>query len=113
MPNNKDQIEKARNLITNVVNTYCIKYNYEYNRIAIKNQRSRLGSCSSRKNLNFNWQIIKFPQEVMEYVVLHELAHLVHQNHSKEYWKEVEKLDPGYKIHHTWIKSHGHKLIKF
>ena len=105
--------KKAREIITNIVEKLCGENNYKYNRIVIKNQRTRLGSCSSKGNLNFNWQIIKLPQVAMEYVVKHEIAHLIHQNHSKDFWGEVRKLDPNYKENHRWVRENVHKYIKF
>ncbi len=100
-------------LIKEAVSKIADIHGYKFNRIFIKNQKTRLGSCSSNKNLNFNWQICKFPGEVMEYIIKHELAHLVHQNHKKEFWSEVEKIDPNYKEHHKWIKLNAHKYLKF
>ncbi len=109
----KEQREYARSIITKKVNSLCVKYGYTYNRIAIKNTKTRLGSCSSKKNLNFNWQIIKFPEPVMNYVIIHEVAHLKYQNHKKEFWNEVERMDSDYKKHHKWIKQNSNKYIKF
>lgn len=103
----------ARRVITKIVNDLCGVYNLEFNRIAIKNTRSRLGSCSSKMNLNFNWQITKFPREYLEYVVKHEVAHLKHQNHSKDFWSFLARLDPEYKKHHKWIKNNSPKVLKF
>ena len=113
--NRKERVlrELARKEITTLVNFFCERYNYTYNRIAIKNQKTRLGSCSTKKNLNFNWQITKFPRAVKEYIIKHEIAHLVHQNHSKNFWEEVEMLDPNYRENHKWIRNHAHKYIKY
>jgi len=109
----KELREEARQIISEIVDRVCSTHGYSYNRIAIKNTRSRLGSCSSKMNLNFNWQIIKFPKNIMEYVIKHEVAHLKHQNHSKNFWQEVEKLDPDYKANHKWIRQNAHKYLKF
>lgn len=105
--------EHARLIITKLVDEFCSEYGYAYNRIFIKNQRTRLGSCSSNRNLNFNWQIIKFPRNIMEYIIKHELAHLVHLNHSNDFWKELERLDPNYKLHHNWIRKNVQKYVNF
>lgn len=105
--------EKYSALIKETVSEFAEKYGYKFNRVFIKNQRTRLGSCSSNMNLNFNWQICKFPKEIMEYVIKHELAHLVHQNHKREFWSEVERIDSNYKEHHKWIKLNAHKYLKF
>lgn len=108
----KENRKKAREIITLKVIHYAKLYSFKFNRIAIRNQKTRLGSCSSKGNLNFNWQIIKFPEEAMNYVIIHELCHLKHHNHSKNYWNEVAKIMPDYKIHHKWIRKNSHSLIK-
>lgn len=114
MPINDFELrERYSDLIRETVSLLANKHGYKFNKIFIKNQKTRLGSCSSNKNLNFNWQICKFPKKIMEYVIKHELAHLVHQNHKKEFWDEVKKIDANYKIHHKWIKLHAHKYLKF
>ncbi len=82
-----------------------------YGRITIRNQRSRWGSCSSRGNLNFNCLLMLVPAEVMDYVVVHELCHRKHMNHSQQFWAEVEKLIPDYKAHRQWLKEQGTPLI--
>ena len=107
----KENKEIARNIITTAVDSIAKRHGYAYNRIAIRNQKTRLGSCSSKKNLNFNWQIIKFPKSIMEYVIKHELAHLAQPNHSRYFWKELEKIDPNYKKHHDWVMENAHKYI--
>ncbi len=68
-----------------------------YNHIFIKDQKTRWGSCSARGNLNFNWKLILVGEEELDYVVVHELAHLKQMNHSPEFWREVEKILPDYK----------------
>lgn len=105
--------EEARIIITEAVDRYCEEFGYKYNRIAIKNQKTRLGSCSSLGNLNFNWQIAKFPQKIMDYVVKHEIAHLKHQNHSKHFWAAVHEMDNNFKEHHKWIRENVQKYLKF
>lgn len=76
-------------------------------RITIKNQKTRWGSCSNRKNLNFNYKLAYMPQEIMDYVVVHELAHLRHMNHSREFWELVEQYIPDYREWRKWLKEHG------
>lgn len=109
----KQARERARQVISTLVDDVCLEFGHEYNRIAIRNQRSRLGSCSSQKNLNFNWQIVKFPFEMMRYIVVHEVAHLAHQNHSKSFWAEVERMDTEFKVHHKWIKTNAKDYLVF
>ncbi len=72
-------------------------YGYQYNRISIRNQKSRWGSCSSKKNLNFNYKILFLPPEICDYIVVHELCHLKELNHSRFFWDLVFKTIPDYK----------------
>ncbi|MCX8055629.1 MAG: M48 family metallopeptidase [Ignavibacteria bacterium] len=77
----------------------------KYNRISIKNTVSRWGSCSSLGNLNFNWKLAFAPLEVIDYIIIHELSHLRHLNHSSDFWNEVRKYCPEYKKHKKWLKD--------
>ncbi len=80
-------------------------------RITIRSQRSRWGSCSAMGNLNFNCLLMLAPEEVLDYVVVHELCHRKEMNHSPRFWAEVEKLCPDYKTHKKWLKDNGNSLI--
>lgn len=86
-------------------------FGFRYRSIRIKNQSTRFGSCSSRGNLNFNWKAIMAPKEVIDYLLVHELAHLKEMNHSEKFWSTVEKACPDYKRHRKWLKSSGHTLL--
>lgn len=79
-----------------IIQKYQELYPYEYKKITIKNLTSRWGSCSSKKNLNFNYRIIFLPQPEAEYLVVHELCHLKEMNHSKRFWNLVAKAFPNY-----------------
>lgn len=81
--------------------------------IHIKDQRSRWGSCSSKKNLNFNWRLIMAPEPVLDYVVIHELCHLKHMDHSAAFWELVESICPEYKQYKRWLKDRGENLYLF
>jgi predicted metal-dependent hydrolase len=72
-------------------------YGFDYNKISIRNSRSRWGSCSEKKNLNFNYKIIFLPEDLLNYIIVHELCHLGEMNHSKRFWNLVEKAIPDYK----------------
>ncbi|MBQ8597165.1 MAG: M48 family metallopeptidase, partial [Lachnospiraceae bacterium] len=84
-----------------------------YEDIRIKDQKSRWGSCSSKGNLNFNWRIVMAPEPVCDYVVIHELCHLVHLDHSERFWKLVESICPGYEQYKKWLKTNGSRLYPF
>lgn len=75
-------------------------------RISVRNQRSRWGSCSRRGTISLNWRLIQAPPFVRDYIVLHELAHLRHMNHSSRFWREVALLCPGYLDAEKWLKQH-------
>ena len=81
-----------------------------YSRITIRDQKTRWGSCSSRGTLSFNWRLMLAPPAVLDYVVLHELCHLTHMNHSKDFWNLVASIMPDYKLHRKWLKEHGREL---
>ncbi len=79
-------------------------------RISIRSQKTRWGSCSGRGNLNFNWKLILMPPEILDYVVVHELAHRKQMNHSPLFWAEVERILPDYRIRRQWLKEHGREV---
>lgn len=81
-----------------------------YGRVAIREQRTRWGSCSSKRNLNFNWKLVLAPPEALEYVVIHELCHLKDFNHSERFWSEVRLRMPEYEIWKKWLHAHGKEL---
>ena len=85
----------------------------KYNRITVKDTSTRWGSCSIDKNLSFSWRLALAPRDVMEYVVVHELCHLIEMNHSPKFWKLVYKICPDYFVAKTWLKKHGKDLHHF
>lgn len=92
---------------------YAEKLKVSYNRITVKEQKTRWGSCSSKGNLNFNWRVIMAPIEIVDYLVVHELCHLIHMNHSKDFWALVESILSDYEKRQLWLKENGNKLILF
>lgn len=82
----------------------------DYNRISIRDQKTRWGSCSAKGNLNFNWKLSLMPPEILDYVVVHELAHRREMNHSARFWSQVEQVLPDYKERRRWLKEHGGRL---
>ena len=80
------------------------------NGIAIKDTRTRWGSCSSAGNLNFSWRLICAPADVLDYVAAHEVAHLLEMNHSSRFWAHVERCTPEHKAARKWLNAHGRQL---
>lgn len=103
--------ETAREILTERTKVYSAMIKVETNRIFIKEQKTRWGSCSSKKNINYNFRIVMAPMEIVDYLVVHELCHLIHLNHKKEFWDLVGTLIPNYKGRRQWIKMEGKKLI--
>ena len=99
--------ELARMVIGQRVSWFAAKMGVTYGRISIRAQKTRWGSCSSRGNLNFNWKLILMPPEILDYVVVHELAHRKQMNHSKLFWAEVERILPDYERRRRWLKENG------
>ncbi len=79
--------------------------------VRIKDMKTRWGSCSSMGGLNFSWRLIMAPPEVVDYVIIHELSHFNHLNHSERFWKLVEARCPDYKTHVNWLKKEGQNLL--
>jgi len=99
--------EKAKVIIPERVRYYAPKIGVTYNRITIRCQRTRWGSCSSKGNLNFNCLLALFQIEVIDSVVVHELCHRKHMNHSPQFYAEIEKVFPEYKKWHKWLSDNG------
>jgi hypothetical protein len=81
--------------------------------LAIRDQRTRWGSCSSRGALSFNWRLVLAPSGVLRYVVVHELCHLREQNHSPGFWRLVADALPGFEDDRAWLRRHGHELLAY
>ncbi|MFC1733456.1 M48 family metallopeptidase [candidate division KSB1 bacterium] len=102
--------KKAEEVIHDRLQFFNEHYGFKYNRVTLRNQKSRWGSCSYRKNLNFNWRLIMAPIEVIDYVVVHELCHLKEMNHSARYWKLVSETTPNYKETRKWLRDNHYLL---
>lgn len=103
----KQGVRKALEHIPERVAYYASIMGVSYGRITIREQKTRWGSCSDKGNLNFNWKLVLMPEEVLDYVVVHELAHRKEMNHSKEFWKIVEHILPDYKERRKTLTEMG------
>lgn len=106
-----DLADKALKIIPKRVDYYAEIMGVSYGGITIRNQVSRWGSCSQKGNLNFNCLLMLCPDEVLDYVVVHELCHRKEMNHSKKFWSQVSYFCPEYDMHRRWLKEHGNELI--
>lgn len=98
-------LKKALEYIPIRVKELAAKYSFIYNKLFVKKQRTRWGSCSSKKNLSFNYKLMKFRKEVIDYVIIHELCHLRQLNHSQKFWALVEQILPNYKALRAELKT--------
>lgn len=85
----------------------AVTMNLIFSGLSFRQQRTRWGSCSSRKHISLNWRLIHAPVEVSEYVLIHELAHTVEMNHGKRFWEIVARYDPEYRLHQRWLSRYG------
>lgn len=104
-------IKKAKEIIPKKVEFYAEKIGVTYNRITIRCQRTRWGSCSSKGNLNFNCLLVLLPDEIIDSVIVHELCHRKHMNHSAKFYEEVKKVFPKYRKCHEWLNRNGSKYM--
>ncbi len=103
--------EVARIFVENRISYFNKLYNFKINRIAIKNTKTRWGSCSSKGNLNFNYKIIYLRPELADYLIVHELCHLGELNHSKRFWALVARAIPSYIKINKELKKTNIRLI--
>lgn len=99
--------KKALQVIPERVKYYAEIIGVDYGRITIRNQRTRWGSCSSKGNLNFNCLLMLMPDDIIDSVIVHELCHRKHMNHSAQFYAEVEKAFPDYQCCCKWLKENG------
>lgn len=104
-------IEKAKEIIPERVRFYAPEIGVTYNRITIRKQHTRWGSCSSKGNLNFNCLLVLFPPEILDSIVVHELCHRKYMNHSPQFYAEIYKVFPDYKKCQNWLKDNGEMYL--
>lgn len=99
-------------LISERAQIHCRRMNLMPSKIVIKAQHSRWGSCSGRtRRIYLNWRLVKAPVEIIDYVIIHELGHLKHPNHSREFWAFIGEFAPDWRRHRKWLRQRGSKLF--
>ncbi|MDR0734786.1 MAG: M48 family metallopeptidase [Elusimicrobiota bacterium] len=102
---------QANEILPPKVQEWAQKLNVRYNNITIKDQKTMWASCSQKNNLNFSYRIIKMPKIIIDYLIVHELAHLIHFNHGEEYWAAVAQYCPEYKEHRRWLNNNKYAVM--
>ena len=103
--------EQMRQRLPEKLNRHAASMGVTFGRVTIRCQQTRWGSCSGKGNLNFNCLLMLAPEEVLDYVVVHELAHRKQMNHSALFWQEVARECPDYKKSLRWLKDRGGALL--
>lgn len=103
--------QKAKTYLDEIAEDYATKLGVSFEKITVRDTSTRWGSCSSAKTLSFSWRLGFAPVKVTNYVVAHEVAHLLQMNHSPAFWALVQGLCPQYKAHKKWLKQRGADLI--
>ena len=101
---------KARDALAEASDRYAQDLGKTYDRLSLRDTRSRWGSCSSKGVLMYSWRLIMAPVDVLDYVAAHEVSHLVEMNHSRAFWNTVGSLMPDYEVHRRWLKQEGAAL---
>ncbi len=103
--------QEARTHLQERIQHYSERMGVEPRQLELRNQRTRWASCSPKQTLSFNWRLIMAPPDVIDYIVVHELAHLQERNHTNRFWDIVSQYDPDYQAHAEWLKKNSPKLI--
>jgi predicted metal-dependent hydrolase len=101
---------KASAVISQRVKAISGAHGFKYKKIGLTSAKKRWGSCSYNDCIKINWRLIMAPTDIIDYVIIHELSHTVHKNHSKNFWNYVGSIMPDYKIRIKWLKDNGHML---
>jgi len=111
--NEREGRKLARELVTETINAEAPCIGVRCRRIAIRDTRSRFGSASSAGSLSFSWRLVLAPRRILDYVVVHELCHLVHLDHSRRFWSLVERVRPDFREQRDWLGDHGWELLAY
>ncbi len=104
---------KARLPFSRQVDKIASEYGFQYTGLTVRGQKTRWGSCSSRKKLNLNYKLLLMPEAVVRSVFIHELCHTIEMNHSANFWKLVKKYDPEHRLHQQYLKENGSIIRHF
>ena len=104
---------EAKARISLIVQSEVAALGVKHLRITVRDQISRWGSCSSKGALSFNWRLVLAPHDVLDYVVVHEVCHLIEHNHGPAFWKLVESRRPGYRESPAWLDEHGWEILAY
>ena len=107
----RELADRACRILPQKVADYAARIGVTYGRITIRNQKTRWGSCSAKGNLNFNCLLMLMPEDVIDYVVVHELCHRIEMNHSAAFWAQVGRIIPDYRRRKAWLKEHGAEIM--
>jgi predicted metal-dependent hydrolase len=99
--------EKALEKLLERIKHYEEYFKFKPNKVVVKEQHKRWGSCNSKRELFFNWKIIMAPINIIDYIVVHEMSHMIHLNHSKDYWDFVAQILPDHRERREWLKRNG------
>jgi predicted metal-dependent hydrolase len=106
---------RARDLAERELPARCVElareHGVEIARVQVRDQRSRWGACSPKRVITLNWRLIQMPSSVTDYVILHELTHLKHPNHSRRFWQAVERICPAWRDGERWLRKHGRTIL--
>jgi predicted metal-dependent hydrolase len=102
--------DRAKEVFKERADIIAANNGFKYTRIWVTKAQKRWGSCNSENGLNFNWKLVMAPIEVIDYVVIHELVHTEFRNHSRDFWKRVESVYPGFRDQVKWLKAYGFLL---
>lgn len=103
--------KQARPAFSNAVAERALEMGVSPSRVIVRDQKRRWGSCSSKRTISLNWRLIMAPEEILDYIIIHELAHLRHMNHSRRFWTLVERHCPDYPECEQWISDEGRRLM--
>lgn len=103
-------LNQAAKIFADKVDAYSKALNLPCRQLKLSDAKRRWGSCSSKRVINLNWRLVMAPNDIIDYVIVHELCHIMYLNHSKDFWNKVQSIIPDYKIKKNWLKNNGFLL---